>query len=1002
MVHRYFSRLMQTSFSPLLRRAWICRLLAGALLAFTMPTVPNAVVVPLDDEGMVRAARHIVVAVVISAQPHWNSAKTIITTEYTLAVEDQLLGQLPSSVRISVFGGRLDGETQGSSLTPHLTVGSRYVLFLNALDGPGLSPIVGVDLGAIRERSDGTIAPTAFGFGKETFERGRAASRSEERFVDFVERLRAFVREIPSEPPSPSRGERVEGGIPLPRRPYLDTTPSWDPAKTALPLVPPEPGFPPPPSPEVRSQGGIDEISRTLDEPPLSFPAFVHRRHPEPYIVFNQLPQGHAWAPHDQYMMSRWNAYGDIFRVLQQPTGEWAWFNDRFDVAGLVSDERMLQEFERTFSPQELAVTFFRWEGEGPIIEADICFNPDFDWTLDEEEGSRRQGAWGVDAVMLNALGYAWGLRPPAEEQNVSFDSIMNRRPKVVRLPRLATDDANAIRNAYPGLNRHDGRVTTYSTADDPVSNEPRYRLNWLSPDSAFPGDEFQFADRIAIENMGTDLLVAPQLDFYLTPKRLSWRDAEYVSTSFIGGSVPTFFTGYYTPPRMKAPLFIPPGKYYMATLLRDAADADSGDNGAWTDDGVRLTCHGWTWLTYPERDAISTFESRVGPEGVFRFQFFARPGVHYDFSTCSEELGSHSFDTALTIYDPAGRQVSFNNDACGTGSRIDDFVPVVEGWHELQLSPFGAPPGPDEYGAFGLSYADDARKVTGTVRYYRQAASEPPPEPVRVPEVNVSVTDVPGGTLSDSSASNADGAYELVELPRTTVRLAPWRQEPSPSPAVTPADALATVRAWLGALSLTATQRGAADASGDGVLGVDDASLVARYWLGRVGRLPIAERGSPPSDWGFLPADAEVVLESDAVVDFTAFLYGDVNGDWSGSSGGPSATGRASTESSQDSERSADISAGPDGVATLRVPEIPPARPDGHLLARRGGPGLPTVRRWDERERRLARRGSLACRGRVRGARRVRRRGDSDRRSACSSGVDADRGLVPAGAGGA
>ena len=46
------------------------------------------------------------------------------------------------------------------------------------------------------------------------------------------------------------------------------------------------------------------------------------------------LPLDWPWSPSDQHMMSTWNSYGDIFRVLQTPTGTWAWNNNRYDLAG--------------------------------------------------------------------------------------------------------------------------------------------------------------------------------------------------------------------------------------------------------------------------------------------------------------------------------------------------------------------------------------------------------------------------------------------------------------------------------------------------------------------------------------------------------------------------------------------------------------------------------------------------------------------------------------------
>ena len=171
--------------------------------------------------------------------------------------------------------------------------------------------------------------------------------------------------------------------------------------------------------------------------------------------------------------------------------------------------------------------------------------------------------------------------------------------------------------------------------------------------------------------------------------------------------------------------------------------------------------------------------------------------------------------------------------------------------------------------------------ELTAVVDYYRpwQGGSEQWAE-----GITVDLQKTPSQTVFQNLVTNADGEARFTGLESGTYALRPYREEASPVPAVTPADAALVVSAWLGTVgSLSPTQRLAADVDSSGEPGISDASLIMRHWLGRVGRFPAAAKLSPRSDLGFDPPTRTVPVPSDgpARFTFTAYCFGDVNGDW-------------------------------------------------------------------------------------------------------------------------
>ena len=131
---------------------------------------------------------------------------------------------------------------------------------------------------------------------------------------------------------------------------------------------------------------------------------------------------------------------------------------------------------------------------------------------------------------------------------------------------------------------------------------------------------------------------------------------------------------------------------------------------------------------------------------------------------------------------------------------------------------------------------------------------------------------------LADDSqvevATNASGVFNLGLMPPGVYRVSPARATVEPD-AIDVLDVSDILRYLVGALSLTDDARLAADVSGNGRVGTSDASLILRY-------LVELEEAFPAGPfWQFQPRDATVHLLDDETRNFTAYLLGDVDGDW-------------------------------------------------------------------------------------------------------------------------
>lgn len=569
------------------KRLCICTLLVLSLAAVLSTSPAQAHMATLSDREMVRYSQHVIVATVQGKKTHWNDKRTLILTDYLLAIEDRIKGNAPALTTVSVAGGTLDGETHDTCLSMHLRTGEKYLLFIENLEKVQLSPFTGAWQGVFREsKGTGTHRYVAGGASSSSLLTSGAV-RIE--FADFVDAVKGLVRQVENDPgPQPADARSAI----VPKLPFKVYDPSAglpqgrisEPLPHPVPSAPVAEGIEPGiigsahfPMPHL-GRGGKSLVTGEYN--------FIGRALAP--VVFNPLPPGFSWAPRDQAMMAYWNVYAsNLFRVYTS-SGTWAFGNNIFDITGFPDNAAMRSQFNTDWNSGALGITFVR--GNAPIVEADIALNPYVLWTLDNELATRSgSNVHSFDHTMLHELGHAWGLAHPWETQDVWWDSVMNYAPQEYRLVTLTMDDANAVRAMFPGTSLHDGLISAYITQDAPGSSSPTYIASYPSSSNLEAGASFTMG-WVKIENLGTDNLNNPSVDVYLTPQRLNFDGAIHLKTITYPLDVPPFYAWALDLGSINIPSTTPPGTYYVALFLRDSTDQLLYNNGAWTNSGATIT----------------------------------------------------------------------------------------------------------------------------------------------------------------------------------------------------------------------------------------------------------------------------------------------------------------------------------------------------------------------------------------------------------------------------
>jgi hypothetical protein len=612
-------------------------------------------VLPQGLADLVAEAEWVTVADLVGAQARRNARGNLIVTDYRFRVVQSVLGLPPQEFVLTQGGGTLAGETHAISDAPAFTVGERYLLFVRPGRGEMFPPFVGGAQGVYRFAPDGSA--TSLGGDRVRFERDA-----------LLDQVIALAGQRGAAPPRvPDAGTMPPGSYPQKRFLPLALTPPASAARA--PAVATAADAPVSGATAFAAPGPV--VSTIQSDGPG--PKYYYEHRITPPAVINGFPHDWTpWYPEDEYQMTKWNQFGgDVLRVYTTPTGDWAFGNDRFDLAGWPDNATMIAQFGEGWGATTLGITWSRWFGDGPIVESDVALNPAYCWTMDELDALDDGNAcWGFRQTMLHELGHVWGLKHPWETQDVWWDSVMNYSPKRYRIAQLFTDDANAVRAAFAGPAIHDALISLYTTADDGASMQPTYTATQGFQISVRHGDDLAswITNPFKVENLGTDEIISPVVEFYLSQQRLGWSAYSYLGNASYP-TVPTFFTYTYSLPSLPVPWWTPTGDYYFAAYL-PAADAILGNNSAWADTGMRVHVDNLPTMLVPELEWQTSETGWLGPAGKWSFEFQGEAGMTYWFSLCPGSGGSADFDTTISI-DYLSTELAYDDDTCGLQSEL-------------------------------------------------------------------------------------------------------------------------------------------------------------------------------------------------------------------------------------------------------------------------------------------------------------------------------------------
>jgi hypothetical protein len=543
----------------------------------------QAKVIQMDRQEVIQRSNMIFVGSVLEKNARWNEQGNLIVTDYVFEVDDVLLGEVGSNqLTLTFAGGQLAEEGQSVSDVPEFEMGDLALLMIEESDYPLFSPVTGGYQGKFvartMENSGEQVVGQAGLSNLVAFDGKNQAVRNDSgdviAFDDFVEKVRNEIPVAKSRAlPDRSVPQELESLVikDLSSKVYdpssVQSSMSSETTEALLPAsIAENNGVAPEKNTEVDlGDDGLDvEVGKGEGYEDYNFAHLSTSR-----IVFNPMPTSSSVYPHDQYMMSYWNKYGDIFRVMT-PTGTWAWRNGRYDIAGWPSNATMISQFGSGWGSSTLAVCWSRWNSSGNRIEADVAMNPAFSWTLNDYSTYSNGSVWNIHNTWLHEIGHAWG----AGHEWYRL-SVMNYSPKKYRAyARLYVDDVVGIRAAYP----YDVARSDYGVHGYHYASYRNYDDANVSPTTVNAGSTVSVSNFI-IDNTGTST-VSPRIEWYLVPNMVSWSGNRYIGTTTHSSLARnSYFTSSRT---LTIPSDTPAGNYYLAAYIR--SDSVSNNNETWID----------------------------------------------------------------------------------------------------------------------------------------------------------------------------------------------------------------------------------------------------------------------------------------------------------------------------------------------------------------------------------------------------------------------------------
>lgn len=129
--------------------------LSIVLFLFALATLPlgASTFVAMDKAELIANSEAVVQGTVLKVHSFWDPSGRIVMTEALVRVEETILGQAPSVVRVQTYGGDVDGFVVEAHGFPEFKVGQRMVLFLEP-EKSGFTKVAGYQFGQFHVRRD--------------------------------------------------------------------------------------------------------------------------------------------------------------------------------------------------------------------------------------------------------------------------------------------------------------------------------------------------------------------------------------------------------------------------------------------------------------------------------------------------------------------------------------------------------------------------------------------------------------------------------------------------------------------------------------------------------------------------------------------------------------------------------------------------------------------------------------------------------------------------------
>lgn len=667
-------------------------------LGMSLATV-QADVVKLERIEVIQESELIFGGMVISKNTRWNDRGNLIVTDYEFSVDQVYQGEYEGQTILLTFaGGQLDGETHEVSDVPSFEVDQEVILMLESISKPLFSPVTGSFQGKFTvDRMQGGNESRVLDGSDHPVTAANGTPVTYEQFKSILTDEVVLARKLPLRDRSIPEYLRPFVLTDLPELPY-DTQSRSIGTNIGSPKVAPDGESPAEfdkkrvfKSPEIDS-----ESPKAAGSDFEKMWSYSHRAKNVP-IVFNPWPASFPeWCRyHDQYAMSRWNVYCNIYQVMA-PTGNWAWQNNRYDMCGFPANQTMIDQFGEGWGANTLAICWKRWDGTGFSIESDIAVNPAFSWTTTPFAAYFNTNIHYLPQTLTHEVGHSWGL-----DHQFNAMSTMNYFPHRFRsYDVLFLDDVAAVRSAFPGnaVSRTDVGVFLFNTNGFQSATESS-----VSPTTVQTGTNVNISN-VVIENIGTNA-VSPTLDWYLVPNVGSWAGLYYVGSTthsnLNGGS-------WYTTSRtLTIPSGIPNGAYYFAAFVTNSNDSVGDNNSSWLSRQIFVqnptppSNDNWAGTisvppSYP-KTAFGTNvaattqadEQHVGPAQASVWWYVRAPST----GTFTIDTVTSDFDTMLHVY--TGYQNGFanlslvasNDDFNGTLQSQVSFAAQANQYYEVRVA---------------------------------------------------------------------------------------------------------------------------------------------------------------------------------------------------------------------------------------------------------------------------------------------------------------------------